>query len=233
MKNDTFKFNCTPNISCFNACCRDLNQFLFPYDIIRLKRHFGITSNAFLNTYTATHTGPETGLPVVTLRPKNSSDLTCPFVSQKGCMVYQNRPASCRMYPLARAISRHRETGRLQEHFARIEESHCRGHESSHAWIPEEWMSAQGLNEYNRVNDQMMVLISLKHQIHPEPLDLIMTRMFYTACYDIDTFRDHIRNDDWGHILTFGHTQRKRLMKDDLALLEFGLKWIQTKLTGR
>src|SRR6056297_2305467 len=45
---DFFAFSCYPGISCFNACCRDLNQFLMPYDIIRLKQDVGITSTRFL-----------------------------------------------------------------------------------------------------------------------------------------------------------------------------------------
>ncbi|MFO7839471.1 MAG: hypothetical protein R6X08_08235 [Desulfosalsimonadaceae bacterium] len=29
---EDFSFSCYPGISCFNACCRDLNQFLTPYN---------------------------------------------------------------------------------------------------------------------------------------------------------------------------------------------------------
>ena len=32
-----FSFDCSPAVPCFNACCRDLNQALSPYDILRLK----------------------------------------------------------------------------------------------------------------------------------------------------------------------------------------------------
>ena len=34
---DTFAFSCSARVACFNDCCRDLNQFLMPYDILRLK----------------------------------------------------------------------------------------------------------------------------------------------------------------------------------------------------
>ncbi len=104
----SFTFRCAPGISCFNLCCRDLNQFLTPYDILRLKRHFGMTSSDFLRRYTAVHTGPQTGLPVVTLKPKEKVFLTCPFVVPEGCLVYENRPSSCRIYPLIRILSRSR-----------------------------------------------------------------------------------------------------------------------------
>jgi Fe-S-cluster containining protein len=88
-----------------------VNQLLTPYDILRLKRHFGISSAEFLETYTTQHIGPETRLPVVSLKTDASDGHTCPFVSPEGCRVYENRPSSCRTYPLARMLSRSRETG--------------------------------------------------------------------------------------------------------------------------
>ena len=32
-RDDQFQFACGPEVPCFNACCRDLNQFLTPYDL--------------------------------------------------------------------------------------------------------------------------------------------------------------------------------------------------------
>ena len=34
----TFKFSCHPKVSCFNQCCRDVNIFLTPYDVLRMKK---------------------------------------------------------------------------------------------------------------------------------------------------------------------------------------------------
>ena len=124
VKEDTFCFSCSPDVPCFNECCRNLNQFLTPYDILRLKNHFGQSSGEFLGRYTSQHIGPESGLPIVTLRPFDTSELTCPFVSEKGCKVYENRPSSCRTYPLARAMARSRQTGEMTEQFVVLKESH-------------------------------------------------------------------------------------------------------------
>jgi len=105
---ETFRFECSPGLACFNACCRDLNQFLYPYDILRLKRRLGISSGEFLKCYTSQHLGPESGLPIVSLTSADAKRLTCPFVTAEGCSVYPDRPSSCRIYPLVRAISRNR-----------------------------------------------------------------------------------------------------------------------------
>ena len=66
---DAMPFDCSSKNSCFNECCRDLNQALTPYDILRLKRNLGISSQVFLKKYTSLHYGPESGLPIVTFKP--------------------------------------------------------------------------------------------------------------------------------------------------------------------
>ena len=66
--NDSFTFKCGSERRCFNECCRDLNQFLTPYDILRLRAHLGVTTGEFLSRHASEHTGPETGLPIITLR---------------------------------------------------------------------------------------------------------------------------------------------------------------------
>ena len=78
LSTDTFLFLCSEQVACFNGCCRDLNQFLTPYDILRLKNRLGISSTLFLRQYTREHIGPGTGLPVVTLKIDRASGLICP-----------------------------------------------------------------------------------------------------------------------------------------------------------
>jgi hypothetical protein len=41
---DKFQFHCHKGIACFNKCCENIDNLLTPFDIIRLKNHFGITS---------------------------------------------------------------------------------------------------------------------------------------------------------------------------------------------
>ena len=142
--------------------------------------------------YTTQHTGPETGFPVVALKPVHTVTLRCPFVETSGCSVYTDRPSSCRIYPLARAISRTRETGEITEHFARLKESHCLGHEQKKTQTVREWVEKQGLVPYNEQNDRLLEIISIKNRLKPGPLDLAFGRMFHLALYDLDTFRRKI-----------------------------------------
>jgi len=229
---ETFQFCCSPDVPCFNACCRDLNQFLYPYDILRLKEHLGVSSSQFLKNYTAIHVGPESGLPVVSLKVDYAEDLKCPFVSPEGCRVYPDRPVACRMYPLARALSRSRETGELTEHYALLKEPHCRGFEQNGSQTVAEWITGQDLAVYNRLNDRMLEIISLKNQRHPEPLDVKSQYLFRLALYDLDEFRVHVFEKGILADMTPDADQLEAARTDDVALLELGMAFVKWELFG-
>jgi uncharacterized protein len=186
---DDFRFDCHPGVACFNQCCRDLSQALTPFDVLRLCRGLGMTSSAFLDRYTVWAVGPQTGLPVVALKPLAPPGLECPFVTPAGCGVYPDRPSSCRMYPLLRGAARHRETGRITERYLLIREPHCRGFERGRRWTVAEWIAGQELEPFNRANDQMLALIAAKNRAMPKALDDQALGWIYTACYDIDRFK--------------------------------------------
>ena len=230
---DKFRFSCSSDVSCFNECCKDLNQFLTPYDILRLKNHLGVSSGSFLKDYTTCHEGPETGLPVISLKPGSDSQLKCPFVTPGGCSVYEDRPSSCRTYPLIRAVSRSRETGKVSEYYALLKEPHCLGFERGPSRTVHEWIDKQGILIYNEINDMMLEIISMKNQYSPGPLDLKSGHIFYTALYDLDSFRTQILKNK----LSYDFAQDQQIVdikkNDDLALLKFSYKWIQHVLFGK
>lgn len=230
LPDDRFRFDCSNEVPCFNACCRDLNQFLTPYDILRLKNHLGLTSGTFLEKYTLQHIGPETGLPVVTLKPISDADLQCPFVTPDGCRVYANRPSSCRIYPVARAISRSRETGRITEHFAIIKEPHCLGFQRDKSQTVSEWMRSQEVTAYNELNDMFIEIISLKNRLMPGPLALRAQHLFHTALYDIDAFRTQISQNDLVKDMNLAEAYLETLRKNDIELLKFGHRYVKENL---
>ena len=67
-KESRFKFSCHKNVPCFNECCGDVNIFLTPYDVIRLKRSLGITSTEFLSKYTILPFDKNLKYPVILLK---------------------------------------------------------------------------------------------------------------------------------------------------------------------
>ena len=228
--NDPFQFECSPDVPCFNECCRDLNQFLTPYDIVRLKNHLGLSSGEFLAQYTSQHIGPESGLPIVTLRPKAGPELICPFVSPQGCTVYANRPSSCRIYPLVRGLARSRQTGEINEQFMVLQEPHCLGFGASRKQTVKQWMQGQEIEIYNTINDQLMEIISLKNQLRPGPLDLKSRHLFYMALYDLDNFRTQIKANGLLDDADIDSASIEKAMKDDVELLKVGMRWVKEVL---
>lgn len=227
---DTFSFFCSREVSCFNACCRDLNQFLTPYDILRLKDRLEMTSGQFLEKYTVRHVGPESGLPVISLKPNAGDALICPFVTPGGCRVYPARPSSCRTYPLIRAVSRSRETGRLSENFMLLREPHCRGFDQGSTRTVRNWLEDQEVVPYNRMNDRMMEIISLKNIRHPGPLHISAQHLFSLALYDLDTFRVQVFEKGLIDDISPDPILMERAATEDLALLAVGIEWVKARL---
>lgn len=227
---ESFCFACHPEVPCFNECCRDLNQFLTPYDILRLKNHLGLSSGQFLEQYTLQHVGPGSGLPIMTLKPGDQQDLICPFVTPKGCRVYDSRPSSCRTYPLMRGVARSRETGRMTEQFMVLKEPHCRGFDTGNTKTVQQWIDEQEIAVYNEINDKLMQIISLKNRRMPGVLDLKARHLFFTALYDLDSFRSQITDNGLLADYPFESSLVDKALEDDLALLEVGMKWIERVL---
>lgn len=229
---DRFVFECTARVPCFNDCCRDLNQYLTPYDILRIKTHLGMSSDRFLAQYTRSHTGQESGLPVITLKTVPASGFQCPFVRPEGCLVYENRPASCRLYPLARALTRSRETGQGTERYFLLKEPHCRGFENGPTWTVRQWLDNQAVLPYNDMNDLMMDIIRLKNLLRPGPLDTKAAHLFYLACYDLDAFKSHVFNKSILGDETPGADVLAQAREDETALLKLGINWLKKTLFG-
>jgi Fe-S-cluster containining protein len=230
---ESFCFACSPDVPCFNECCRDLNQFLTPYDILRLKNHLRLSSGEFLRKYTSQHIGPESGLPIVTLKPNDPYKLTCPFVTDTGCRVYENRPSSCRMYPLMRAVSRSRSSGEMTAQFMVLRESHCFGFEDGKTRTLRQWIDEQGCAVYNENNDKLMQIISLKNRLVPGPLNIKSSRLFHTALYDLDNFGSQIQNNGLLDNFDVNSNIMDAALENDAALLDLGMKWIKWVLSDQ
>lgn len=226
---DNFSFSCSPEIECFNQCCKNLNQYLTPYDILRLKNRLKLPSDIFLRRFTSQHKGPETGLPIISLKA-DVSELKCPFVSQKGCTVYQDRPSSCRAYPLFRLASRSRETGRISDQYFLVQEPHCLGFSRNQNWTVQKWIESQELTVYNKFNDMLLEILSLKKLHLPGPMDIKSELLFHMALYDIDRFRYNIFEKKILNSFKIDSAVIDIIKEDDPELLKIGFRWVKEAL---
>jgi len=184
---ERFRFACYPTISCFNECCKNLNLALTPYDVLRMSRGLGLTTDKFLERYTTWHVGIATGLPVVVL--KMLSDGNCPLVTESGCSIYNHRPTPCRLYPLVRV-----RAGEEVQYYL-LREDFCLGHLESKSWSLEEWVDDQELLEYNHMNDLFFELIAVKNRTGKNLTDREINAI-YRACFDIDGFKSNTGIED-------------------------------------
>jgi hypothetical protein len=228
---ETFCFDCNPGVPCFNACCGELTLMLTPYDVLRLRKGLGMPSRDFIEQHADLQVAPDTGLPLFRFRMDAAKGNACPFVSPEGCTVYPDRPGACRTYPLGRA-SKPGENGEIIEQFFVVREAHCRGFEKGANRTSEEWLKDQGLEEFNRFNDRyMQIMAAQRHTGAPAPAN--KANMAVLALYQLDSFKDFIRDMGVLDRLDMAPERKTQIMDDETARLEFAFDWLELILFGK
>ncbi len=229
--NDVFQFACHPGVPCFNDCCGDVNIFLTPYDIIRLKNHLGISSGEFLQKYTISPFDKKQKFPVIILKMDDSEKKKCFFVTDQGCSVYPDRPWSCRMYPLGLASPKEGSPGEEDFYFL-MQEDICRGFEENKEQTIAQWLEGQGIAAYDEMG-RLYKEITLHDyfgkggELSPEKME-----MFHLVCYDIDKFRRFILESTLLGTFEIGETVIEKIKTDDVELFKFGGNWLKFSLFG-
>jgi len=229
----TFHFRCHKGISCFTACCADLSLVLTPYDIVRLKNRLGLTSDEFIDRYTEPKLDEPYRFPMLRLLMNEDDRRSCPFVTPEGCTVYEDRPAACRIYPLGRAaMSLDDPKEKIRERFFLVRESHCRGFEENREWTAAEWMAGEGVDEYNRMNDPWLRIITSRRSLGPKLEVPRKLAMFGMASYNLDRFRTFVLSDPFQTRFEVDSARNEAMASDDTALLSFAFDWLEFSLFG-
>jgi hypothetical protein len=220
--NDKFKFSCHKDLPCFNTCCRDINVFLTPYDVLRMRRTIWLPSGEFLKRYTIALLGDE-GLPLVVLKMMEDENKSCPFVAPEGCIIYQDRPWSCRMYPIFPISSR-------EEGFFIEENSSCLGLKEQKQWTIEEWKKDQGIDIYDKMNESYKEITFHDYFQRGNKLDPGRAKMLYRACYDLNEFRRFLFETRFFDIYDVDKEVIEKIKEDEEELLNFGYRWVRFNL---
>lgn len=231
---DRFSFRCHPGVSCFNRCCRNLNLFLYPYDVIRLKKSLGISTDRIIEAHTDIILREGIHFPNVLLRMADNAEKTCPFLTGAGCGVYPDRPQTCRMFPLEQALvfEDENKTPRLI-HFLKPPDF-CRGRDEATQWTAKSWEADQNALFYNQMTVEWAGLLRLFQQ-NPwgtEGPDGKKGRMAFMAAYNIDAFRGFVINSSFLKRYTVTPNLRLKIRTDDVALLRLGFSWIRLFVFG-
>ncbi len=227
---EPFRFRCHPGLPCFNTCCADVNILLTPVDVLRLARRRGLTTKAFLEAHTLMPVTKDLHLPVVMLRMGEGPGRRCPFVGTSGCSVYEDRPWACRMYPLGMALPPARAGVTPEPIFFVFEEAFCQGRGQRRPWTVEAWRADQGVAEREALEAGFREIVSHPWFIGGRQLDPRRMEMFFTACYDLDTFRRLVLSPGFLRRFDLGDGLAEQLARDDEALLRFTFRWLRFAL---
>ncbi len=245
LEGDTFQFACQPGLRCFGDCCSDLTLLLMPYDVVRLRRRLALGSEAFLDQYTETLRDPESGVPRVLVKMGGDSQKRCPFLSEQGCTVYEDRPGACRIFPIGRAAAAASAAGMegglgggrvaasgVRERFFLVKEEVCHGWEEPREWNIDQWLDDQGMRPYLANNDPWLPIFTRLPALAEDPHAEQRFSMFRTAGYHLDRFRDLVTGEAFASRFELDDERLARIREDDEALLDFAVDWLAFALFG-
>lgn len=233
-KGETFLFACHDKVSCFNRCCRNLNLFLYPYDVLRLKNGLGISSDRFLDQYVDVVLRENSFFPDVLLKMADNAEKTCPYLTESGCSVYPDRPDTCRTFPVEQgALYKGGAKKPVIVSFFRPPEF-CQGRFESQEWTTDTWAKDQEAETYNKMTAQWS---GVKHLFQTNPFGAdgpggAKGKMAFMAAYNIDRFHEFVFNSSFLTRYKVKPVVLKKIQRSETDLLKFGFKWIKFFLWG-
>ncbi len=225
-----FKFKCHKDISCFNKCCHHTDMLLTPYDVLRMKKRLGLSSTEFLEKYTHTHIDEQSSHPFAVLSMNDDEEGACRFLTPEGCSIYEDRPASCRYYPVGKGLMI-RDTeygpGPVDFYFF-IRQPTCRGYDDDGQELSiEEWRVAQGVDVYDEMNREWQEVQLRRDNPGKEKLDDAKQSLMYMASYDLDTFRKFVFESGFLNLFELENDVVEKIKSDDIELMKFGFKYLK------
>lgn len=227
------QFDCHPGVRCYNACCRQIDIQLTPYDIIRLKRRLGLSASQFVAGYTMPFEMDHHGMPGLKLAMKPGSQC-CVFLEEKGCSVYEDRPVACRYYALGRMVMRKKDASKIEDIYFVVRESHCKGHFEPVERTVREYLDQQGVAEYERANREWMDIIIRKRSAGPAigAPSARSLQLFDMCSYDIDGFRQFVCSRGFRDVFDIPEAEMSEMLSSDVNLLAFGMRFLKQVLFG-
>jgi Fe-S-cluster containining protein len=227
------QFRCRKGIACWNACCSNIDIALTPVDIVRLKQRLELASHQFLADYTVPYEMEKDGIAGVKLKPVEGGT-ACRFMTPEGCSVYEDRPTACRYYPVALLSMRKQDESIDRQSYAIVRESHCFGHAEPDVQTIDEYRAAQGVVAYDDAARGWRQLILKKKSSGPtigKPSKRSL-ELFFMVCYDVDRFRSFVASDAFNDTFVLPPEELREALMDDLALLQFGYRFLRQVLFG-
>ncbi|MFZ5572063.1 MAG: YkgJ family cysteine cluster protein [Thermodesulfobacteriota bacterium] len=230
----TFRFACHSGVACYRRCCHNVDMYLYPIDIVRLKNRLSMTSTAFLSGHTITAFRENPYFPNVMMKMSDQPGKPCAFLSEDGCTVYADRPYSCRAYPVEPAFF-----GDTDDRFQIVcylsRHDYCLGHHQEQEWTAQKWMDNQQMTDYNEFNAMWAQMDSLfrTNPFGPEGINSPALKMAFMACYDIDALRRFVFESSFLARFHVAENRLETIRQSDIELLRLGFDWTRCFLFGQ
>ena len=226
-----FKFSCHKGVKCFTACCSNINIVLPPYDLLRLRKRLGMTTEDFISQYCDIEILAKTLLPVITLRMKDDGKKSCPFLTPDGCTVYEDRPNICRYYPVGMATLRKKDAeGGKDEFYFMTQEDHCKGVDEEKNWTIDEWRRDQQADLYDDMNRGWMEILIKKKSHGEKEFPEIKNQMFFMVSTNTDYFREFVFGSSFLDTYDIPQERIEKVRTDDAELLKLGFEWLRSAM---
>jgi Fe-S-cluster containining protein len=198
-----------------------------------MRRALNLSSGEFLEKYTVAPFMSEQKLPLVLLKMQDDARKSCPFVTPQGCSIYEDRPWSCRMFPLGIASSKATDSPDVPEFSLIVEEdSSCLGFKEDREWTVADWRWDQGIDLYDKKCQPYKDITQHPRFREGEGIGPAKTMMFYLTCYDLDRFRKFLLESSFLNRFEVAGDIVEKIKTDDEALLDFGYDWLKFSLFG-
>ena len=227
------QFRCHKDIECFNACCKQIDLQLTPYDVVRLKNRLGMKSDEFLKQYTFPYEIDKDGMPGIKMKPVEGTT-QCQFMTDEGCSVYEDRPSSCRYYPAGLMSLRRQDENFDRQSYVIVQEDHCKGHFEEQVQTIDEYRKEQGVEEYDENSRGWRQLMLKKISSGPvlgKPTEESL-QLLFMASYNHDKFREFINTASFQKTFDLDPEVMEGLNEDDVILMHFGIDFLKQVLFG-
>ena len=229
--NSRFKFRCHKGVKCFTACCSNIHIVLPPYDLLRLRKRLGLTTEDFINKYCEIEILAKTLLPVITIKMLNDEKKSCPFLTPEGCTVYEDRPNICRYYPVGMATLRKKDAeGGKDEFYFMTKEEHCKGFEEDKEWTIGEWRKDQEADLHDDMNRGWMEILIKKKSFGEKEFPEIKNQMFFMVSTNTDDLREFVFGSSVLETYDIPQERIEKVRTDDAELLKLGYEWLRSAM---
>jgi Fe-S-cluster containining protein len=198
-----------------------------------MKNRLELDSEQFLLQYTHSAYRENPYFPSLMLKMAEAQPHPCPFLSDRGCKIYEDRPYSCRSYPLERAVSRTSSANGRQVVYLVAKHPYCHGHQEPHHCKIGDWMHDQEMIRYNQINEWWVEIETIlqSNPWGPKGTANPALNMTFMACYNIDKFRSFVNESSFLKRFNLPNDRLNEIQSSDMAMMRLGFDWVKFILT--